>query len=307
MSRDLRLWPMLVNAEVGNAVGLVAGRVLAFGPSSSTTQRDPPMSRQAEMLKAVVALADQHGVEEVRLFGSVSRGMEDQWSDLDVALTAAPTVLTTLFPSMDWLAPLGEVFAADQSTGERWCMTRLVFVSLRRIDLALIPNTLPLRERPGCRVWPRRRPAVHAGTAQAALPQPILHHGIPAVAGQFRFEAVQAVVKLVRGDLLIAAHLALGLQRHCLVGAMLLRDLLEGHGHHRDGGLADRPWKTVLPVLQTCQHPYTPAGILRGIAATTDTFDSMLALWPATHRPDPCGEPLRQLINKARDTAGRTG
>jgi ADP-ribose pyrophosphatase YjhB (NUDIX family) len=259
------------------------------------------------MLNAVVDLADQCGAQEVRLFGSVANGTDDQWSDLDVALTAAPTVLATLFPSTDWLAPLGEVFAADQSTGERWCTTRLVFVTLQRIDLALIPDTLPVRERPGRCVWQRPRSAAQAGTEQAALPQPIQQDGMPAVAGRVRFEAVQAVVTLVRGDLLIAAHLALGLQRHCLVGAMLLRDLLEGHDHHRNGGLTDGPWNAIPPVLRTCQHPYTPAGILRSIAATIDTFDSMLALWPATHQPDPSGEPLRQLITKAGDTVRSTG
>jgi hypothetical protein len=78
------------------------------------------------------------------------------------------------------------------------------------------------------------------------------------MANAFWFKAVQAVLKVVRGNRLIALHLALDLLRDCCVLEMLLRDRDTGTSVHRDGGRGN----AFVDGLRGAPPGYGPGAIL---------------------------------------------
>jgi hypothetical protein len=171
---------------------------------------------QDALLEKVVAHATAFsGVKQVSAFGSSVAGETDAWSDLDVRIIVTPDAFGRMFPGTAWLAPVGTIWALNQWRDSGSATTRLVFGDGRRLDLRfessgghLPPGTMPEADSP-----------------------------LAGLEAEFRFVAVQAVVKLARNDLLIGAHLTLELERMTLVVAMLLRDRDLGTTVHRHGGL----------------------------------------------------------------------
>ncbi len=114
-------------------------------------------------------------------------------------------------------------------------------------------------------------------------------------ANAFWFAAGVAVYKVVRGDLLIALHLALELEQQCLVLCMLLRDLETGMTHHRDGGGA-----AYIEQLQGVHHDHTAAGILMMIEACAILYDALAAQYGDSYTEH--RDPLLRNITEARLT-----
>jgi hypothetical protein len=113
---------------------------------------------------------------------------------------------------------------------------RLVLRDLRRIDVTVAP---PAGQDPG-----------QASTAPGTDP-------VGAMAGlvsDFQLDAILAAVKAAREDVLIGAHLTLGLARHVLWAAMLLRDRDTGTTHHRHGCTPRDTWAARLGAAPA---PYT--------------------------------------------------
>ena len=92
---------------------------------------------------AVRRLTDllQHGPEVLALaaFGSFLQPQShlDIWSDLDVLLVVKEGAMGRFYPAVDWLTPLGRVYAYEQSVHAFRDTTKLCFEDLRRIDLIL--------------------------------------------------------------------------------------------------------------------------------------------------------------------------
>ena len=243
------------------------------------------------------------GVVALAIVGSGARNVPDAWSDVDALLVVAPEALDRFFPSLDWLAPLGTVYAFEQHRNEASAVSRVCFDDLRRLDAIITTEDalvhpadrprLPLAA--GSRVLFSRSALVERALAIPSVspPQHVAAADFEAMAHQFWFVGTVAVQKVVRGDLLVALHLGLELIQECAVLAMMLRDRAAGTTTHRDD------WANAeLATLAACSRPHTPAGILDSIEASAIAFDRLAARWSAAYRPR--RHPLLAWIAAAR-------
>ena len=189
-------------------------------------------------------LSSDEDVRALVLMGSGAQAplQRDYWSDLDLLVVVGDEALDRFYPSVDWLACFGNVFAYNQSADQFKATTRVCFEDFRRVDFAIMTESALARiqDWPSISFWE----ASHILFSRSALidrvlserlarPQPplISPDQFQSLANDFWFKAMLAVLKVVRNDLLIALHLSLDLVRDCCVLGMLLRDRAEGTSH----------------------------------------------------------------------------
>jgi hypothetical protein len=217
---------------------------------------------------------------------------KDAWSDLDAAVVVRDGTLNRFFPGLAWLGPLGGVFASEQSGGPRSCTTRVCFADFARLDLVLTNEGALERvaEWPrvpfwdGCRViFSRSEAAARALRRRYPPPGPgdLDPGAFATLAGAFWFKAVQAVLKVVRGDRLIALHLSLDLLRDCCLLEMLLRDRDTGTSVHRDGGRGN----AFVDGLRGSPPGYEPGAILDLVEECAALFDRLGGAWSPGYEP----------------------
>jgi len=238
-------------------------------------------------------LEPDSGVAALVLFGSLCATPEaiDWWSDVDVMLVTRDGARDRFFPSPAWLEALGDLYAWERSSYERSGAIRAVFADLRRVDVVVVeehvvadianwPNH-PLRG--ARRVVFSRSPVVDDAVVTVAAEPPPARPATPEafqdMCREFWFAAHIALKKAVRGDLLIAAHLALGLVRECMVLSMLLRDRDTGTRYHRDGGAGSE----AVAALSPAARPFTFDGIVGTIEHAARSFDALGRAWSASY------------------------
>lgn len=227
------------------------------------------------------------------MFGSLCGPPEqiDWWSDIDVMLVAKDGARERFFSSLVWLATLGGLYTWERSSYERSGAIRAMFTDLRRIDVVVVEEHVvadianwknqPLRG-PRHAIF-SRSPAVD--DAIASMPEtpppatPATPEEFEEMCRGFWFGAHIALKKAVRGDLLIAAHLALGLVRECMVLSMLLRDRDAGTRYHRHGGTGNES----VSALSPASRPFTFDGIVGTIEHAARSFDELAAAWSGTY------------------------
>ncbi len=240
------------------------------------------------------------------LVGSAGQpgGLTDAWSDLDVLIVIEDGALKRYYPSIEWLRPMGTVWALEQPLSG--VATRVRFADFRRLDLVFRRRSelSDVAAWGASLLWSGHR-AIFSRSMDldAALAQTFARPAPPSydaasfyqLVNAFWFAAGVAVYKVVRGDLLIALHLALELEQQCLVLCMLLRDREEGiDPPSRWGGGA-----AYIERLQGVHHEHT-AGILMMIEACAILYDALAAQYGdsyAEHR-----DPLLRNIAAARVT-----
>lgn len=231
----------------------------------------------------------------------------DAWSDIDIMLVVAEGALDRFHPSLDWLRPLGEIYAYAQSATAFSRTTRVCFREGRRLDLLVTTEAALARvaEWPFVPFWSgtetvfSRSAAVDralTATYQRPAPPLISADQFAAMANDFWFKATLALTKVVRDDLLIALHLALDLVRDCCVLGMFLRDRARGTAHHRTGGIGNE----IVARLKATRQPYTAAGILDSLEGSAVAFDRLAGQWDAAYRER--RGPLLAWIGAARRT-----
>lgn len=110
----------------------------------------------------------------------------------------------------------------------------------------------------------------------------------------FRFKSMLAVYKVVRGDLLIALHLAQDLIRDCSVLGMILRDRATGTNIHKHGGTGNQ----FVPQLEIAQKPFTSLGILDSIKESNVIFERFAREWSSDYQEN--RQPLLDWIESAK-------
>ncbi len=253
-------------------------------------------------------LRPDESVRALILTGScVQPRVKDTWSDIDVVVVVDNAARNRFYPSTDWLASLGDLFAVDQSSHSNWLTTRVCFTDMRRVDFSFIKEsalqqTAEWNYNPfsaGSRVLFSRSPIVKAAlehTPEPPKPPVFTIDQFQTMANHFWFKGMLSVNKVMRNDLLIGLHLALDMVRDCLVLGMLLRDRAEGTNHHRLGGAFNH----VTDQLNVLQHRYTPTGILGIVEQNSIVFDELAAQWSGSYQEH--RQPLIEWIAYARDT-----
>jgi hypothetical protein len=264
---------------------------------------------QDATIERLRALLEPDGdVVALVLFGSLCGLPEkiDWWSDIDVMLVAKDGARERFFPSPVWLGALGGLYTWERSSYERSGAIRAVFTDLRRIDVVVVEEHVvadianwqnhPLRG-PRHAIF-SRSPAVDDAIASMPETPPPARPATPKefeeMCRGFWFGSHIALKKAVRGDLLIAAHLALGLVRECMVLSMLLRDRDAGTRYHRHGGAGNE----AVAALSPAARPFTFDGIVGTIEHAARSFDALAGAWSASYASG-LGE-LLQFVDAAR-------
>ena len=219
--------------------------------------------QQGLLAEIRAAAAEDPRVVAVQAYGSVASGEADAWSDLDVAVRVEAGAAGAV-ADLRWLSRFGRVWASDASANSSRTVMRVVYADGRRLDLTV----------------------ADAGRRAGSLLTPTLDR-LTARTTRVRFTAALAVVRAVRGDLLIGVHLTLGLVRDCLELALLLRD-------RRVAGFDEVPAR-VAELLGAGGDAASVLDALAGVAALYDELAS--ALDPA-YKPDWSG--LDALLSRAR-------
>jgi predicted nucleotidyltransferase len=81
---------------------------------------------ETTLQRLTIMLQSDPGVLTLAVFGSYLRPeVLDVWSDLDLLLVVDDQALKRFFPALDWLAPLGTIYAHEQSSATLRHTTRV--------------------------------------------------------------------------------------------------------------------------------------------------------------------------------------
>lgn len=263
---------------------------------------------QEEMIQDLIALLKpEPAIRGLFTFGSCV-SMEvgyDAWSDLDILMVVEESALARYYPQIDWVAPLGSVYAYEQSATAFTRTSRVCFSNLRRVDFVLTSERSleQIADWPFVSFWKEtctlfsKSDLVNTILTQDFDPPPpplISHEEFEKMLNQFWYRGIIAVTKVARNDLLIAMHLAAEMVQDCAVLGMLLRDRAEETSYHHSGGIGNE----IITQLQDTQFPYTARGILDCIEQSGRVFDRLAGQWAGDYRPR--RQLLLEWITRAR-------
>jgi hypothetical protein len=261
--------------------------------------------QEATVQDLMALLEPNEAVRALLLKGSLANPQiqPDTWSDVDVTIVVADGMMDTFFPTLAWLAPLGELYTFSQSSGERTRTTRACFTDFRRIDCAFVQES-DFSEQAihseAVRPLFSRSSIVDDVLAKATLtppPAPVVSaEQFEQMANAFWFKGMLTTSKVMRNDLLIATHLALELVQDTCVLEMMLRDRELGTSHHREGGMGN----TFIAQLNATRQPFTPLGILESVKQSSLLFDTLAARWSKDYHER--RHPLLAWISYAQQT-----
>ena len=252
-------------------------------------------------------LAPNADVLGLLLFGSCSRAeaARDEWSDIDILLVLKNDALDRFFPTTAWLAPFGRLYTFTQSAEDFKCTTRVCFENFHRIDFVITTEeSLSNAEKwpsvpffSGTKILFSRSEVVDKIARQGQFPHKFTcptEEQFLELVRNFRFKSMQAVYKVVRGDLLIALHLTQDLLRDCCVLGMMLRDRETGMNIHKHGGAGNQ----LVAQLEITRKPFTSMGILDSIIQSNVIFEGLAVEWSSEYQEN--RQFLLGWIEKAR-------
>lgn len=265
-------------------------------------------SWQESMLENLILYFEPNAnIVGLLLFGSSIRPeiQPDYWSDIDVLLVVREDELKNFFPSVEWLQPLGKIYTFSQSSDDHKCTIRVCFEDFSRIDFLITTETSLLKISEwssipffsGLKVLFSRSSVVDAIATQKFSKQDnpsVTQEQFNEMVNAFRFKSMLAVYKVVRGDLLIALHLAQDLLRDCCVLGMILRDRVTGTNIHKHGGMGNE----LVSQLETTQKPFNPLGILDSIKESNLIFEKLASEWSNDYEEN--RQPLFDWIERAK-------
>ncbi|GLV60703.1 hypothetical protein KDH_75220 [Dictyobacter sp. S3.2.2.5] len=263
---------------------------------------------QAQAIQDLTTLFEGHAtVRALLLKGSCANPtiQPDTWSDVDLTVIVADGTLAEFFPTLDWLAPLGTVYTFNQSSNDYTNTARVCLTDFRRFDCAFMQESALLAHPPhseALQVLFSRSPLVDEALDRTILrPLPVpetTREQFEQMCNDFWFKGMLTTSKVMRGDLLIASHLALEMIQDTCVLAMMLRDQATGTSHHRAGGQGN----TFITRLDAePPHPFSATGILDSVQQSSLLFDELAAQWSPDYQPR--RHPLLAWINTARPSS----
>lgn len=254
------------------------------------------------VLQRLEALLAQHDdVQALVLFGSQAANVHDEWSDVDVLAVMQTLNWATAERVGHALSQVRRVFSKhlhDHEDGHftlRWCYTTfervdLVLWDIEVLDGGPIPITPPYRVLFNDTVLEEE--ALLEPVAPPIPDVELYQDLLKSHTQTLRDNAITALVKVVRGDLLIALHLALDNLRIVLVLHMQLRDIQTGTTVHRTGG------RSTELVLNMPAFPNSAEGIIDRLHYAAKHFDRLAREIDPTYKGD--NGPLLDAIRVAR-------
>jgi len=232
----------------------------------------------------IALLQPNEAVRALLLKGSLVQEsiQADVWSDVDVTVVVTDKALDVFFPTLDWLAPLGEIYTFSQSSSMFTRTSRVCFTDFRRIDFVFVEESVFLEQAVQSDIalplFSRSLLVDDAlkRTTSKQPPAPIItEKDFEHMVNQFWFRGMLTTSKVMRNDLLIATDLALELLQNVCVLEMMIRDRKEGTSHHREGGIGNN----FIAQLDNARYSYTSEGILETVKQCGILFDTLAAQW----------------------------
>ena len=233
-------------------------------------------------------------VEAVVLKGSCTNESIkiDRWSDIDLWIVTSDRHMTKLFPSVDWLLPLGNLFALEQhATGESR-VSRICFDDFVRFDLTFVEKSdLKKIVKTEESLFGEKHRVLYSKikgiekTVSKSLAKKVFQKpkedSFNTFANGFWFLAVSAISKVIRGDFLIGSHLALEMAQNCVVLQMMLRDLRKGTNIHRTG---DFEKVDILNKIGDLHDLKSPQNIFSIIKESGKLFDKLASKYDKKYK-----------------------
>lgn len=257
-----------------------------------------PLQQQLLADNVVVLLGADASVKSIWLVGSLGSptATVDDWSDTDVAVVVNDSALADWFGAVDWLHPIGRVWADSASEEPLRKVTRVVFYDGRRLDLVFFGHTFGRPDLAGRQIWSRGPSSELARRAQLPSASGLrTRDAVDGLVNQFRFVASLAVVKLARADDLVGLHLAIECARLCLVLGMLMRDT----------ALPPGTWDDLPMDVGRVGMPADVGSALSSIEECARIFEAHLRAANSGRTLD--AFPLEQMIAKLGAEVGLTG
>jgi predicted nucleotidyltransferase len=239
----------------------------------------------AHNLSAVLAL--DSAVRALIVFGSAASrpaARLDGWSDLDLLVVVKDGATDRFVSSLDWLEPLGGIFAWEHHPRPFRHTLRVCLDDFRRLDLVIADENAVEQLSEWARVpFVGQKRVLFSSSTE--VDKMLMRPSLPLVsarpsptdfaqmANTFWFKGAKAVERVVRGDLLVGLHLSLDQVRDCLALGMMLRE--------REG-TADA---AVLDQLHGAARPFTPLDILDSLEHSAHAFDALAEAWSPVYWP----------------------
>lgn len=263
---------------------------------------------QERMLESLTSYFEPNtNVLGLLLFGSYIQPdyQPDYWSDIDVLVVVQDGELDKFFPTTEWLKSLGKIYTFSQSSDNFKSTTRVCFEDFCRIDFVIttesnlreISNWSSVPFFAGLKVLFSRSSVVNNIVNHKFSKQDnpsVTQEQFTEIVRGFRFKSMLAVYKVVRGDLLIALHLAQDLIRDCSVLGMILRDRATGTNIHKHGGTGNQ----FVSELEIAQKPFTSLGILDSVKESNVIFERFAREWSSDYQEN--RQPLLDWIESAK-------
>ncbi len=246
--------------------------------------------REATLEKLTQILQPANQVLSLSLFGSLSNPeiAKDKWSDIDALLIVADEALDKYFPSIDWLKPLGKIFALQQSSNKQSQCSKVIFSDFKKIDLVISTRSKLIAGKP---FWTKQK-FVFSNSPEAkqimqekalpSIPDNPNDYDLKKLSDQFWFISFVVVTKVIRNDLLIALHLALDLYRNCLLLGMWQRDRETGTYIHRTGGAKNT---LLVKEMDIKIEDLSKKGVLLLVEKCRQEFDKLALEWDPDYTP----------------------
>lgn len=243
---------------------------------------------QLDMLHQLqTTLEPNPAVRALLVVGSVARGTYDRWSDLDVVIVVADDQFAMFDPATQCFGVLGDVLAFEHSSLPGRSTTRAWFAT-SRIDLVVTTESVFSQEGDwpiwnGLAVCFSRSPLVDHVVDAFHVPPPaklLAQDDFEALVNRFWFQAVMALAKVMRDDLLIGLHLCLEAVQTASVLGMALRDRATGRTIHASGGMGN----AVAAQLRLPQGTPTAASIIDCLEHSGRMFDQLATEWSPDYR-----------------------
>jgi hypothetical protein len=211
----------------------------------------------------------------------------DYWSDVDLVIAVSDHALVEFSESRTWLQGLGTIVGIDRNFPTDCRGIRVCFDGLRRADFVIVSDALLQSQDKFTSICGASLKKLFQKDNPVSTAARQIHEtrapsdDITTLADAFWFKAALSVSKIMRNDLLVGLHLALDLQRDCLVLQMIRRDRALGTNIHRFGGYGNE----IATALSTAPNHYSPSEILTMIARSFDIFDNLAPMLSKHYSP----------------------
>jgi len=206
----------------------------------------------------------------------------DKWSDIDLKIILDKKLIEKYYFNLEWLEKLGTIFSLEKNNSKNFHTLRICLNNFQRFDITFVTNWILEIEKWHI-LWKYKILFSNIDNLGEKIDK-ITHekwswiniNNLLDFQENFWHKANNAIIKVMRNDLIIAHHLTLDLARDSLVLQMNLRDKKLNTNIHRTWEF----WNEIINELIINQNNNPKDFILESIKKYSKIFEELsLNLW----------------------------